>query len=107
MDINSTTQIISSLGFPIFCTVALGFFIYKSYANITANNKEREVGFYKVIGEQQVVIEKALETNAKLAQSVDLMLTELRETREDIESIKETIKRLPKRKNDIVEEEGE
>ena len=45
--INTISKLISSLGFPIFCVLALGYFLYQVYKNmcktldtITDNNKE-------------------------------------------------------------------
>ena len=35
MEVDVMTQVITTVGFPIFCVLALGMFIYKSYNNIT------------------------------------------------------------------------
>lgn len=103
MDIQSATQLIGSLGFPIFCTLALGYFVYKSYDNLSKSNKEREIALYEMLGKAQVTIENALETNAKLAATVDKMMGDTAEIKQDVEEIKETIAKLPKRKGDISE----
>jgi len=38
MDVNSITALISTVGFPIVCVIAMGFFFYK----VWQHNTERE-----------------------------------------------------------------
>lgn len=104
MEVDVMTQLITTVGFPIFCVLALGMFIYKSYNNITTINKEREDKLYTMLGKTQVQLDNAQETNAKFLTVLEQINKDTDTMKNDIDDIKETIRQLPKRKNDIAEE---
>lgn len=87
MDYEIISNLISTVGFPIFCVVALGIFIYKSYDNITASNKEREEKLYAMLENYHNELYKlsnAFSENTKI----------LERLKEDIDDIKDTVKDL-------------
>ena len=43
MDVNTIQTLITSVGFPIVCVLALGWFIYKAFEKFTAQSEKREV----------------------------------------------------------------
>lgn len=88
MDANAITTLISTVGFPIFCVLALGFFIYKSYETITNRSKEREEKLYSMISECQTELKKASETNASYIEILQQMRNELNLIHEDIDKLK-------------------
>ena len=95
MDVSTITQLITTLGFPIVCCVALGWFVYKFYtdstkqnaenmAKIQAKNQEREDKLYQEIKECREVNATAIATIAKYADNIT-------EIKSDIQVIKEHI----------------
>jgi prefoldin subunit 5 len=88
MDANTITTLISTLGFPIFCVVALGFFIYKSYETITNRSKEREEKLYSTILTCQEELKEASKTNASFIEILQQMRQELTLIHEDIDKLK-------------------
>ena len=88
MDANTITTLISTVGFPIFCVLALGFFIFKSYETISTRNKEREDKLYTMISECQAELKKSSETNASYIEILQQMRQELNLIHEDIEKLK-------------------
>lgn len=42
MDIATTQQLITTLGFPIVCVIALGYFVYKIWMQTNETAKSRE-----------------------------------------------------------------
>ena len=104
MSIESATDLITTVGFPIFCVLALGAFIYVSYNRITEENKERENKLYEMLGKTQVQLDNAQETNSKFLSVLESINEETKIMKADINDIKETIKKLPKRKGDTEEE---
>ena len=88
MDANTITTLISTVGFPIFCVLALGFFIFKSYETISTQNKEREDKLYTMISECQAELKKSSETNASYIEILQQMRQELNLIHEDIEKLK-------------------
>lgn len=103
MDVNSIQALISTVGFPIFCTLALGAFIYKAMLKITDGNRERESKLYELIGKTQEQLSAAQETNGRFLSVLSQINDEQKEMRNDIDEIKETLQQLPKRKTDIPE----
>lgn len=85
MDWNSITQIISTVGFPIFCVVCLGYFVWKAFNMVMQNNKEREAKLYDTIAEIRGQLKEASTTNASFIKILETMS-------KDIEDIKEKIK---------------
>lgn len=85
MDWNSMTQIISTVGFPIFCVVCLGYFVWKAFNMVMQNNKEREGKLYDTIAEIRGQLKEASATNASFVKILENMS-------KDIEDIKDKIK---------------
>lgn len=73
-------ELISTLGFPIACVIALGWFVYKIYTqSITRENELREE-----IKENQKI-------NGKFAEIINRHSLELGEIKIDVKEIKEDI----------------
>lgn len=85
MEWDSITTIISTVGFPIFCVVCLGYFVWKAFNMVMQNNKEREAKLYDTIAEIRGQLKEASATNASFIKILEAMS-------KDIEDIKEKIK---------------
>ena len=99
MDITTVEGLITSVGFPIFCVLALGFFIYKSYENIEKRNEGREEKLYSMLANSQSAIDNAIETNAKFVAQLESMQNNVNRISDDVDDIKEYLK-LNKRASD-------
>ena len=77
MDISLITDLIATLGFPIACVVALGFFVWKIYKR----SEVREDNLMSSIAECRVINAQAIETIAHYAEKLDTI-------QEDVKSIK-------------------
>ena len=85
MEWDGITTIISTVGFPIFCVVCLGYFVWKAFNMVMANNKERESKLYDTISEIRGQLKEASATNASFVKILENMS-------KDIEDIKDKIK---------------
>lgn len=85
MDWNNISTIISTVGFPIFCVVCLGYFVWKAFNMVMQNNKEREGKLYDTIAEIRGQLKEASTTNASFVKILENMS-------KDIEDIKDKIK---------------
>ena len=99
MDVTTVEGLITSVGFPIFCVLALGFFIYKSYENIEKRNEGREEKLYSMLANSQSAIDNAIETNAKFVAQLESMQNNVNRISDDVDDIKEYLK-LNKRATD-------
>ena len=92
-------EIISSLGFPIACVVAMAAFIYKFYVNYTAETKanmekvqarckEREEKLYEEIKENREINGRFADIIARYDTKLDEIKTDVKEIKEDIIIIK-------------------
>lgn len=80
MEIATFVELIPSLGFPIVCVIALGWFIFKIYnQSVIRENELREE-----IKENQKV-------NGKFAEIINRYSLELGEIKTDVKEIKEDI----------------
>lgn len=84
-ELDGVTQIISTVGFPIFCVVCLGYFVWKAFNMVMTNNKERETKLYDTIAEIRGQLKEASATNASFVKILENMS-------KDIEDIKDKIK---------------
>lgn len=84
MDANSIQQIITTLGFPIVCVIAMGFFIKTLWNQSQEQNVKREEKLYTFIS-------KAQEQNEKLSQTNSEFVTVLTSYKNDLDTIKEDI----------------
>ena len=80
-------EIISSLGFPIACVLALGFFVW----NIYKQSVVREEKLLTEITENRLVNEKAIETISKYAERLTHIEDTIVEVRNDVILIKDKI----------------
>ena len=96
------TDLINNVGFPIFCVLALGFFIYKSYQHITSANENREEKLYTMLGKSQEQLDRLEDTNEGFVKVLESFKKDQDDIRHDIEDIKEDIKAIPKRASDYV-----
>lgn len=92
-------QIISTLGFPIACVIALGWFVKTTFDKISTANTNREARLFETIGKQEEVLRQLSDTNAKFLDTLGDISKQLNETREDVEDIK-NILNISNRKDD-------
>ena len=81
MDVSNITQLITSLGFPIVCVIAMAYAMWKVYTRSEDRNEQREDKLYKVISDAQVQNKELSDTNAKF-------VTILRNYESDLDGIK-------------------
>lgn len=77
-------DIISTVGFPIACTIGLGLFILRIYNDTT----EREDKLYSELANCRAVNEKAIDTIAHYAEKLDIIQSDINEIKTDITVIK-------------------
>lgn len=87
MEIAAFVELIPTLGFPIACVIALGFFIWKIYNQ----SIERENKLMCEITENRLVNEKAIETIAQFAERFTHIETDVELIKNDVNLIKEKI----------------
>ena len=98
MDINVVTDIITNVGFPIACVIALGYFAFYivkksneqniiNMEQIQEQSKERENKLYEEIKENRKVNEKAIDTIAHYAEKLDVIQSDVSEIKHDVISI--------------------
>lgn len=93
MNIDTIQALITSVGFPIVCVLALGWFIYKAFNKFTDANEKREEKLYTIISEAQATNERLLQTNAEFVGVLDTYKTDLVEIKNDVAVIKEHFKK--------------
>ena len=91
MDVGTIQSLITSLGFPIVCCVALGWFIYKAFNKFTAQADSREQKLYGVIAEAQAQNQKLSETNAQFISVLNTYKTDIEDIKADVSEIKQKI----------------
>ena len=92
MDVNTIQTLITSLGFPIVCVMALGWFIYKAFEKFTAQSEKREEKLYTVIAQAQETNERLSNTNAEFVSVLNTYKSDLEEIKADVTEIKENMK---------------
>ena len=99
MDVSVIIEIISTLGFPIACVVAMGifiFYVYKRQTEDAAANmekvqercKEREEKLFEEIKLNREVNAKAIETISHYAEKLDEIQQDIGDIKTDIAVIK-------------------
>lgn len=73
-------ELIPTVGFPIACVIALGIFVFKIYKR----SETREDQLMLEITENRKINEKAIETIAKYAESLETIKTDINEIKSDI-----------------------
>lgn len=87
--------LISTVGFPIACAIAMAWFIYQIFLKTTAQNesnmekvqarcKEREEKLYAEIEKNRKVNEKAIETIAQYAGRLETIQNDISEIKTDV-----------------------
>lgn len=80
-------ELVSTLGFPIVCVLALGFFVWKIYQQSVV----REEKLMAEITENRLVNEKAVETIAKFAERFTRIEEDVAEIKGDVGLIKNNL----------------
>ena len=92
MDINTVQTLITSLGFPIVCVIALVWFIYKAFEKFASQAEKREEKLYTVIAQAQETNERLSQTNAEFVSVLNTYKSDLDEIKSDVSEIKQTMK---------------
>lgn len=91
MTIATFLELLSSVGFPIACVIALAVFCWKMFEKLTTDQKEREDKLYQEIGECRIVNKEAIATISKYAERLDTIQNDVSEIKTDITVIKTKI----------------
>ena len=102
MDIAAIEELVTSLGFPIACVIALGYFAFYVVDKSSKQNKtnmemlqerciERENKLYKEIEENRKINDKAIETITKYADRLDNIQRDIDEIKVDVVRIVDRI----------------
>lgn len=92
-------QIISTLGFPIACVIALGYFVWVFTNKIMTENKEREAEYVKMMTRTNDLLSDCQETNKRFVAQLESMQGNFEQMKEDVDDIK-NILNINNRKND-------
>ena len=95
MDAKSLTDLITTLGFPIVCVMALAYFAFyivnrvleenaKNMEKVQNRCKDREDKLYQEIKENREVNAKAIETIAHYAEKLDTIQSDIKDIKTDI-----------------------
>ena len=95
MNADNLTELITTLGFPVVCVIALGYFAFymvnkvmeenaKNMEKVQATCKEREDKLYQEIKENREVNAKAIETIAHYAEKLDTIQADISDIKTDI-----------------------
>lgn len=98
MDLTVMVDLISNMGFPIACVIALGYFVYTIFQKVMVDSKanmeavqarckEREEKLYEMLTESRVVNEKAIETIAHYAEKLDVIQQDISVIKQDVITI--------------------
>ena len=80
METAAIIELISTLGFPIACVIAMAFFIYKIYKR----SETREDELRNEIRENQAINAEAIKTLALYAERLDTIQNDVETIKEDI-----------------------
>ena len=87
MELMTIVELIPSLGFPIVCVIALGFFIWHVYKQSVL----REEKLMAEITENRLVNEKAIETIAQFAERFTHIESDVELIKNDVVLIKDKL----------------
>ena len=87
MEVATIVELISTIGFPIVCVLALGYFIWVVYKQSVT----REEKLLAEITENRLVNEKAIETIALYAERLTHIEDNITEIKSDVTLIKDKI----------------
>ncbi len=88
MDVNTVTQLITSLGFPIVCVIGMAWAMWKIYERSEKQNETREEKLYTVIANAQQQNVELSNTNAKFVGILETYKSDLDEIKHDVTDIK-------------------
>ena len=83
METSTFVDLIGSLGFPIACVIALGFFIYQLWRQ----SAKRETKLYEELAECRSVNKMAIETLTLYAERLGVIEADVKEIKNDIITI--------------------
>lgn len=95
------TNVIATLGFPIACVLAMGYFIFIAFKMFMSKADKREDRLYELIADCQTANETLLATNASFIEALDKYNSDLEHIKSDVGDIK-TYLSLNKREGDSV-----
>lgn len=88
-------ELIQTLGFPIVCVMACGYFIYKMYIDSTVRNKEQEEKLYVRLSEVNSANKSISESNKEISETnrklVEQFTVDMQKVKEDISDIKKIV----------------
>ena len=95
MNADNLTELITTLGFPVVCVIALGYFAFYMVNKVMEENaknmekvqnrcKDREDKLYQEIKENREVNAKAIETIAHYAEKLDTIQADISDIKTDI-----------------------
>lgn len=90
-NIADAVNIITNVGFPIFCVLALGGLVWKGFDKITSNNAEREKLLYSMLGETRAQLDDAIKINASFVEILSDLKTNMNNVQEDVVKIKSAL----------------
>ena len=88
MDVSMIQTLITSVGFPIACVIALGWFIFKFYTDYTQQSAKRENELMNFIKEEQAQMQGLVATNAEFVEILNSYKTDIEEITHDVNDIK-------------------
>lgn len=88
MDLSVIQTLITTLGFPIFCVLAMGWFISKTWNQSQEQNKQREDKLYEVVSKAQAQNERLSITNSEFVSVLTDYKTDLETIKNDVKEIK-------------------
>ena len=88
MDLSVIQTLITTLGFPIVCVLAMGWFISKTWNQSQEQNKQREDKLYEVVSKAQAQNERLSITNSEFVSVLNAYKTDLETIKNDVKEIK-------------------
>ena len=87
------TSIISTVGFPIACVLALGYFVYIFYKDYTKRSAEREDKLIDALQIAHTNNEKLVEANRGFVSVLETYKNDITEIKHDIVEIKHIVEK--------------
>lgn len=88
MEIATIETLITTVGFPIACVIALGWFVFKFYTDSTKQSMERENELMMFIKEEQKQMQSLVATNAEFVEVLNCYKSDIEEIKHDVSDIK-------------------